>query len=146
MGGLSIGDVSARAGLRASAIRYYERLGLLPEPERAGGRRRYDESILEWLSLIALARESGFTIGEIKQLVTEFRPGSLPAKRWKELAAGKLAEIDASIARAQRMRSLLQVALDCGCFRLDDCSALLDAPPIDGQSPCVLLPSVRRTA
>ena len=69
MGGLSIGNVSARAGVRASAIRYYERLGLLPEPERAGGRRRYDESILEWLSLIALARESGFTIGEIKQLV-----------------------------------------------------------------------------
>jgi MerR family redox-sensitive transcriptional activator SoxR len=141
--GLSIGEVSARAGVRTSAIRYYERLGLLPKPARVSGRRRYDESILEWLSLIALARESGFTMAEIKRLVTEFRPGSLPAKRWKELAANKLAQIDASIARAERMRALLRVALHCGCFRLEDCSALLEAGPIDGQSPCVLLPSTR---
>jgi MerR family transcriptional regulator, redox-sensitive transcriptional activator SoxR len=141
---MSIGEVAERAGLRASAIRYYERLGLLPKPARSGGQRRYDESILEWLSLIALAREAGFTMAEIKRLVTEFTPGTLPATRWQELATHKLAEIDATMARAERMRAVLRIALDCGCFRLEDCGALLAAGPVEGRSPCVLPTNARR--
>ncbi|MEP7002815.1 MAG: MerR family transcriptional regulator, partial [bacterium] len=61
MDGMGIGEVGRRTGLQPSAIRYYERIGLLPKPQRAGGKRRYDASVLEWLSLIALAREGGFT-------------------------------------------------------------------------------------
>ena len=140
----SIGEVGRQAGLAPSAIRYYERLGLLPKPARAGGKRRYDASVLEWLSLIALAREAGFTMAEVKRLVTGFTPGTRPAARWNELATRKLAEIDAMVARAERMRAVLHVALDCGCFRLQDCSALLAAGPVDGQSPCVLPASARR--
>lgn len=138
MDGMSIGEVARRAGIEASAIRYYESEGLLPEPPRSGGRRRYDASVLEWLSLIALAREAGFTIAEIRQLVVGFTPGTRPAVRWRELATRKLAEIDAMVARAERMRAVLNVAIDCGCFRLEDCAALLDAGPVNGQSPCVL--------
>ena len=138
---MSIGEVGRRAGLAPSAIRYYERLGLLPKPARAGGKRRYDASVLEWLSFIALAREAGFTMAEIKRLVTGFTPGTRPAARWQELATRKLAEIDAMVARAARMRAVLRVALDCGCFRLDDCSALLEMGPVDGRNPCVLPPS-----
>ena len=138
MDGMSIGEVGRRAGLQPSAIRYYERMGLLPRPTRASGMRRYDESVLEWLSLIALAREAGFTVAEIKKLVTGFKPGTSPAARWQELATRKLAEVDAIVARAERMRAVLRIALDCGCFRLEDCSALLDAGPRDGRSPCVL--------
>ena len=78
---LSIGEVGRRSGVAPSAIRYYERLGLLPRPARAGGKRRYDASVLEWLSLIALAREAGFTMKEIKRLVTGFTPGTPPAAR-----------------------------------------------------------------
>jgi MerR family redox-sensitive transcriptional activator SoxR len=138
MDGMSIGEVARRAGLEPSAIRYYESAGLLPAPPRAGGRRRYDPEILEWLSLIALAREAGFTIAEIRQLVTDFAPGTPPAARWAALAARKLAEIDAMVARAERMRAVLRVALDCGCFRLEDCSALLAADPTEGRSPCAM--------
>jgi len=135
---LPIGDIARRAGLQASAIRYYERIGLLPRPARRGGQRRYEPSILEWLSLIALAREAGFTIREIRQLVRDFQPGSRPAARWRELAARKLTEIDTTIQRAERMRAVLRIAMDCGCFRLEDCRALLDAGPLEGRSPCVL--------
>jgi MerR family redox-sensitive transcriptional activator SoxR len=137
---LSIGEVARRAGLQPSAIRYYESLGLLPSPPRAGGKRRYDASIFEWLSLIALAREAGFTMAEIKQLVAGFTPGTKPAARWQALATRKLAEVDALVARAERMRAVLRVALDCGCFRLEDCGALLAAStgPVDGRSPCVM--------
>lgn len=139
---LPIGEVARRAGLNASAIRYYERIGLLPRPARAQGRRRYDAEILEWLSLIALAREAGFTMAEIKRLVSGFTPGSRPAARWAELAARKLTELDETIARTERMRDVLRIALDCGCFRLEDCRALLDAGADGGRSPCVL-PAVR---
>lgn len=139
---LPIGEVARRAGLNASAIRYYERIGLLPRPARAHGRRRYDASILEWLSLIALAREAGFTMAEIKRLVSGFTPGSRPAARWAELAARKLTELDETIARTERMRDVLRIALECGCFRLEDCRALLDAGADGGRSPCVL-PAVR---
>src|SRR4051812_49262511 len=144
MSELSIGDIGQRARIQPSAIRYYERMGLLPKAARASGRRRYDESVLEWLAFIALAREAGFTIAEIKRLVSGFKPGTPPAARWAELASRKLAEIDAMVARAERMRSILKVALDCGCFRLDDCAALLDARPIDGNSPCILPANARR--
>ena len=143
---MSIGEVGRRAGLAPSAIRYYERLGLLPTPARSGGKRRYDATVLEWLSLIALAREAGFTMAEIKRLVTGFTPGTRPAARWQELATRKLEEIDAMIVRAERMRSVLRVALDCGCFRLEDCVALLSAGPLDGRSPCVLPASARVVA
>lgn len=135
---LSIGAIAERAGLNTSAIRYYERIGLLPRAPRLAGRRRYDPAILEWLSLIALAREAGFSMAEIKRLVTDFSPGTRPAARWQELAARKLDELDAVIARAERMRAVLRIAVDCGCFRLEDCRALLDAGPEHGRSPCVL--------
>lgn len=145
MDGMQIGEVSRRTGLAASAIRYYEKLGLLPRPALVGGKRRYPADVLEWLSLIALAREAGFTMAEIKRLVSGFTPGTRPAARWQELATRKLAEIDAMVARAERMRSVLRVALECGCFRIEDCTALLDAGPLDGRSPCVL-PAAMRTA
>ncbi|WP_275836503.1 MerR family transcriptional regulator [Roseisolibacter sp. H3M3-2] len=135
---MSIGEVARRAGIAPSAIRYYESLGLLPAPARASGQRRYDASVLEWLSLIALAREAGFTMAEVGQLVAGFVPGTPPAAQWRALAARKLAEIDAQVARAERMRAVLTIALDCGCFRLEDCASLLDAGPLNGESPCVL--------
>lgn len=143
---LRIGEVARRSGLAPSAIRYYESLGLLPKPSKVGGKRAYDPTVLEWLALIALAREAGFTMREIKRLVTGFTPGTRPAARWHELATRKLAEIDATLARAERMRSVLRVALDCGCFRLSDCMALLEAGPVDGRSPCVLPPAALRDA
>ena len=143
MSDMSIGEVGRLAGLAPSAIRYYEQLGLIPRPARSGGKRRYDASVLEWLSLIALAREAGFTMAEIKRLVTGFTPGTRPAARWQELATRKLAEIDAMVARAERMRAVLRVALDCGCFRLEDCATLLEAGATNGQSPCVLPSSAR---
>ncbi len=121
MNGMSIGEVATRAGVAASAIRYYESLGLLPVPLRSGGKRRYDESVLGWLALVALAREAGFTMAETRQLVTGFEPGTPPAVRWHALALRKLKEIDAQVARVNRMRKVLKRALECGCLRLEDC-------------------------
>ena len=127
MEGMSIGEVARRSGVAPSAIRYYESLGLLPAPPRAGGKRRYDGSVLDWLAVIALARAAGFTMAETRELVGGFALGTPPAQRWRRLATRKLAEVDALVARAERMRAVLRHALDCECPRLEECGRLLHA-------------------
>ena len=124
---LAIGEVAARAGVEPSAIRYYESLGLLPRPKRAGGKRRYDADVLDRLALIGLAKDAGFTIKEIKQLVSETTPTAVPAEKWRLLATRKLAELDESAARLRRMRRVLRQALDCGCVDLAACAPILRA-------------------
>jgi MerR family redox-sensitive transcriptional activator SoxR len=126
--GMSIGEVARRAGVRPSAIRYYESVGVLPQPERTAGQRRYDPSILTWLQLVASASEAGFTMAEIRKLVSGFDPRTPPALRWRELAVRKLEEVDALVARTERMRTVLRNALGCGCARLEDCGRLLGGP------------------
>jgi MerR family redox-sensitive transcriptional activator SoxR len=119
---LSIGEVSRQAGLRASAIRYYEQAGLLPVPQRVSGQRRYDVTILDRLALIRFAQDAGFTIAEIRLLFEGFEDDTPASARWQVLASQKLAEVDALLDRAQRMRTLLGHALACGCLRLEDCA------------------------
>jgi len=124
---MSIGEVATRASVAPSAIRYYESLGLIPTAARSGGKRRYDETILNWLALVALAREAGFTIAETRQLVAGFEPHARPATRWQALATRKLEELDAQVARATRMRELLKCALECDCLCLEDCGRYFGA-------------------
>ncbi len=69
MAGMSIGEVARKMGLRSSAIRYYERLGLIPKAPRVSGRRRYDERVLERLAMVRFAKHVGFSIAEIKVLL-----------------------------------------------------------------------------
>jgi len=112
--GMSIGEVARRAGLRPSAIRYYEKLGLLPKPPRVSGRRSYDERVLERLAMVRFATHCGFSIVETKHLFdgVEGRP---PTERWKKLAREKAAEVDAFIANAGTVRKMLQETLDHQC-------------------------------
>lgn len=122
---LSIGALARQAGLRPSAIRYYESVGLLPAPERVSGRRRYDPAVLARLALIAAAQQMGFTVAEIKTLMYGFSPATPASARWQALAARKLPEVEALIARAEGMKRLLEQALRCGCLTLDDCARQL---------------------
>ena len=116
---LSIGEIAHRAGLRTSALRYYERLGLLPAPQRKSGRRQYAEGVLDRLTVILFARESGFTLREIRKLF-DGRPYSAGMRK---LAAEKVDELDALIERAKMMQALLKTALRCNCLSLEDCGA-----------------------
>jgi hypothetical protein len=81
---------------------------------------------------------------ETKRLVAGFSPGTRPDARWKQLAAQKLADIDEMVARADRMRAVLRIGLDCGCFRLKDCGALLDLGTANPQDHCILPTEIRR--
>jgi MerR family redox-sensitive transcriptional activator SoxR len=114
MSWMTIGQVARRAALRPSAVRYYEKLGLLPAAQRVNGRRRYDERVLERLAVLRFARFVGFTLREVKVLVhgLEDRP---PPPRWREMAARKMAQVDALIARAQTVKALLRDTLAHRC-------------------------------
>ena len=71
---LAIGEVARRAGIRPSALRYYESIHLLPAPRRVGGRRRYGENTIQMLKVIQLAQQAGFTVAEIQTLLHGFAP------------------------------------------------------------------------
>jgi len=119
---LSIGQVGERAGVAASTIRYYETEGLLPRAERRSGRRVYDESVFERLAIVHLAKGVGFTVAEVKRLLGGFARRTPPGERWRTLAKSKLVELDDRIAKAEQMRSLLQVVMRCECPTFADCS------------------------
>lgn len=124
---MPIGEVARRAGLATSAIRYYEREGLLPRATRASGRRRYGPEVLERLMLIALAKRAGFTLQEVRILLGGMGGGPRATRRLATLAQHKLPEIDASIQRLQEVRRLLQAAARCECPTLSACMRRIDA-------------------
>ena len=78
---LSISEVASQIGLRPSAIRYYEQIEILPPAQRVTGQRRYDVTALHRLVVIQRARQTGFTLAEIKQLFFGFRAGTTPSVR-----------------------------------------------------------------
>src|ERR1700677_3973565 len=91
---LNISDVAGEVGLRPSAIRYYERIGLLPPAERKGKQRRYDTTVLYRLAIIQRARQLGFTLDEIRQLFFGFGSVARASERWQQLCRRKLVELD----------------------------------------------------
>ncbi len=122
---MKISELARRAGLRASAIRYYEKLGLLAPPYRAGGQRRYSLDALDRVLLIRFAGEMGFSLPEIKLFLSGLRDNAPVGPRWKKLAARKLSEVEASIARSLRLKTLLQKLQDCHCASLKQCVTAL---------------------
>lgn len=124
---LTITAVAQRAGIRPSAIRYYESIGLLPVPARENGRRRYDAHVLQRLVLIAAAQGMGFTIAEIAILLNGFSADTPASARWRALAEEKRPQIDALIRRAERMKQMLDAVSRCDCPTLDACADALAA-------------------
>jgi MerR family redox-sensitive transcriptional activator SoxR len=118
---LTIGEVAKRAGIRASAIRYYESVQLLPAPQRVSGQRRYTPAVLRRLSFIQMSQAAGLTIAEIRTLVSELESDPPISERWQQLARQKLAEIDVLMDRVQEMKAMLANGLRCRCADLEEC-------------------------
>jgi MerR family transcriptional regulator, redox-sensitive transcriptional activator SoxR len=130
---MSIGQVSSSAGVRPSALRYYESVGMLPSPERTNGRRRYDgellREVLDRLAVVRIAQQAGFTISEIRTLLDGFSQDTPPSERWRILAQDKLPEVEALVERALSMKDLLERGLRCECLRLEECSLVGNGSP-----------------
>jgi MerR family redox-sensitive transcriptional activator SoxR len=123
---MKIGELARRADLNASAIRYYEKTGLLPAPPRSGGQRRYASEALDRVLLIRFAGEMGFTLGEIKLFLGGLKENAPVGLRWQKLATRKVWELKQLVARAQRLEKLLSNLSHCHCASLRECVRRLD--------------------
>jgi DNA-binding transcriptional MerR regulator len=121
---MAIGEVGRRAGMSTSRIRYYESRGLLPQPERAAGKRRYGEDVLRRLAIIDAAQRVGFTLEEIRHLLGS--RDELAHERLRQLAVLKLPELDDLIARATSVRRVLKICSRCNCESIDVCKMFDD--------------------
>ena len=137
---LTIGEVARRAGLNASAIRYYEAVGVLPEPDRASGQRRYTEETVQRLHVIDVAKRAGFSLDEARVLLSTADEGTPAFAQIRELAVRKLPEVNALIARAEAMRTWLQTATSCNCTTLDVCELFGEQAPPDPVRGDIALP------
>jgi MerR family transcriptional regulator, redox-sensitive transcriptional activator SoxR len=118
---LAISDVARVFGLRTSAIRYYEQIGILPPPMRKNGQRRYGNNALFRLAVVQRARETGFTLEEIRELFFGFPPGTPPPKRWHKLSERKIAELQERMKQLKLIESLLKRVENCRCDALEEC-------------------------
>lgn len=135
---LTIGQLAQHFGLKTSAIRYYERTAVLPEPERVSGQRRYGPDAIKRLEVLEVAKRAGFTLDEARVLLQGADAGTPASVALRDLAGRKLPEVDALIVRAQAMRAWLQTATGCSCATLDVC-ALFDPPAEPAAAPAEAL-------
>jgi DNA-binding transcriptional MerR regulator len=131
---LTIGAVAERSGKRASSIRYYEQIGLLPPPTRVSGQRRYDAAILRTLAVIETGQQAGLTLDEIRVLLSASPDDGAAVGRLREVANRKLPEVTALIEHSQLVRGWLECAARCECPSLDECPLFDDptTPPRSG--------------
>lgn len=123
---MTIGEVAGKAALATSAIRYYEKTGLLKQPLRKNGRRVYSDGILHQLVIIEFAKETGFTLSETKLLLHGFPENTPASARWKKMASNKIRELDVALAKTKAMRDMLEAMTSCRCRKLEQCAEGLE--------------------
>ncbi|HEX5374581.1 MAG TPA: MerR family transcriptional regulator [Solirubrobacterales bacterium] len=122
---LTIGEAADRAGVPPSTLRYWESAGLLTPPRRVGGKRRYHAEALRQIELVALAKRAGFTLAETRIILAGLSEKTPPPRIWRELASGKLPEIERTLVEAAAMKRVLEEGLRCECLSLEDCLRLV---------------------
>ena len=136
---LAIGEIARRSGKPPSTIRYYEEIGLLPEPVRVNTRRRYGPDTLRTLAVIETGQRAGLSLEEIRMLLEASPSDSASIERLREVAERKLPEIIALLERTEFVRSWLEEAARCQCPSLDECPLFNDEP-----RPCTSVTRPRR--
>ncbi|RED55096.1 MerR family transcriptional regulator [Cohnella lupini] len=121
MNQLSIGQLASRAELNTSTLRYYESVGLMPSPERKNGQRRYDVKLIDRLSFIKVAQQTGFSIQEIVVLLEGFQEDSSFTEQWEQMAKQKRSELEARKNQINSMIQILDNGLNCKCLSWSEC-------------------------
>lgn len=140
--GLSIGALATRTGLAVSAIRYYEAQGLIAPWRNAGGQRRFARADLRRLSFVMIAQQFGYTLPEIRALLTDLPKGRTPTKAdWTRISAGFRETLEARIATLTQLRDNLDGCIGCGCLSLEACALYnpADVAAGKGQGPRYLM-------
>jgi MerR family redox-sensitive transcriptional activator SoxR len=118
---LPIGELARLSGRPASSIRYYEQIGLLPEPIRVSGQRRYPDHYVRMLAVIDTAQRAGLSLDEIKILLAA-GGGKGANEDLRSIATRRLTQVTAEIERAILTRNWLEKASRCECPDLDECA------------------------
>ena len=118
---MKIGTVSERLGLRASTIRYYEKIGLLKPQARVSGRRDFDDQALLTLQFVQIARAAGFSIEEIKALLSAYAADPSQPGKWRPFAEAKRASVRRQINDLKSMDDILMKLIKCECSTLSEC-------------------------
>jgi DNA-binding transcriptional MerR regulator len=138
---LTIGELARRSGRRASSIRYYEQIGLLPEPARISGQRRYPPEAFRMLAVIHIAQHAGLSLEQIKTVLA----GPDPVAELRGAATTKLPEVAAMIERAVLARDWLELAGMCQCRDLDECPLFDETPGRGTDGTATAVAAVQRT-
>jgi len=124
-GELSIGEVSARAGVAPSALRFYERQGLIESARTDGNQRRYDRAVLRRIAFIQAGRAAGVTLAEIHVSLAGLPTSRTPSRKdWERLSNKWRDDLDTRIETLQALRDRLTTCIGCGCLSIDQCDLL----------------------
>ncbi len=120
---LTVSDVARRSGFAASALRFYEREGLLTATRTSGGQRRYQRNVLRRLAFIRAARNVGLTLEEITDALATLPDGRTPTRAdWTRLSRSWRGRLDEQIAALTKLRDGLDSCIGCGCLSLQRCA------------------------
>lgn len=120
---LTVGEVAERSGFAPSALRFYERLGLLRATRTAGGQRRYERNVLRRLAFIRAARNVGLSLDEVAAALAQLPDGRTPTRSdWTRLSNGWRRRLDEQIAALTALRDGLDSCIGCGCLSLRRCA------------------------
>jgi len=124
-GELSIGEVAARSGVAPSALRFYERQGLIESARSDGNQRRYDRAVLRRIAFIQAGRAAGVALAEIHASLAGLPTSRTPSRKdWERLSNKWRDDLDARIETLQALRDRLTTCIGCGCLSIDQCDLL----------------------
>jgi MerR family redox-sensitive transcriptional activator SoxR len=122
---LGIGELSTRSGVAASALRFYEREGLIHADRTSGNQRRYPRATLRRVALIQAGRAAGIPLEQIRSALDTLPSGRTPTRRdWERLSRHWRSDIDRRITTLRALRDRLTTCIGCGCLSIDRCSLL----------------------
>lgn len=126
---MKIGQLAQLTDVNPSAIRYYERVGVLMDPGRVGGQRRYSSEAIYRVLLIRFAADMGFTLPEIRLFLNGLSSEAPVGPRWRKLARRKIKEVAQTIERSRQLKLLLERLVECRCGSLQMCVERLRLSP-----------------
>jgi MerR family redox-sensitive transcriptional activator SoxR len=122
---LTVGEVAARSGVAASALRFYETRGLIHSERTSGNQRRYRRRVLRRVAAIKAAQAVGLSLAEIEAALSSLPEQRTPTRAdWQRLSTTWRGDLDRRIADLERLRDELTGCIGCGCLSLDTCGLL----------------------
>jgi MerR family redox-sensitive transcriptional activator SoxR len=119
---LTVGEVAGRSGFAPSALRYYEREGLIRSRRTAGGQRRYERNVLRRLAFVRAARNIGLALDEVREVLAELPESRTPTRAdWSRISRSWRRRLDSKIEALEALRDDLDSCIGCGCLSLQRC-------------------------